>query len=276
MRKKTKEKINNLEASNKYLKITVIILSILVVIGLGLLATKSIIKKKVVYSDMDYLIVNKEGVLTGFTEYNLTKKLKVEYDKEGLRTSKTYSPGDKLTTLIKHEEKKKVVIPSNVKKVDKDVFFGSSDIKELKVEMKINKIEDNMFSSSTITKITLPASVKTIGVNAFSGSVYLKEVNFEKGSKLTEVQAGAFQGCSSLKSFNLKKVKKIGKQAFYGCNSIKKLYLSNDLKEVGDEAFKYLANNSKLILESIKVRPLVTGKYTLNKTSIKLDHKAFK
>lgn len=274
-RNKKEKKIKKLEKNNKLLITVVIILSVLVLIGLGMLATKSIIKKIKKYDDIDYLIVDKEGKLTGFSEYNVTKDMKVEY-KDGERTKETYSSGDKLVSLIEHEEHYDVVIPDTIKSIDKEVFYGNTFIKSLDIKMNLKEIDDSMFYSSSIESITLPASLKTIGTNAFNGCIKLKEVNLSDKSKLTTIKAGAFSGCSSLKSIDLKKVKEIGSQAFYGCNSIKKLYLSVKLEKVGKEAFKYLANNSQIILENIKTKSLIDGTYTLSKTSVKLDYKAFK
>lgn len=274
MRKK--EKIKKLESKNKILITVIVVLSILIIIGLGALVTKSVIKKFMVkYEDIDYLIVDKEGTLTGFSEYNVTKKVKVEY-KDGIRTEETYSAGDKLISLIEQQEKEEVVIPSTIKRIEEGVFYGNNTIKTLKIEMKLNKVADNMFSSTMIERIILPDSVTEIGTNAFTGSTRLKEVLTTQNSKLEKIGNGAFSGCSSLKSIDLKNIKEIGKQAFYGCNSIKKVYLSKKLEKVGEEAFKYLANQSEIILENMNLRKLVVGKYTLNKTSIKLDSKAFK
>lgn len=273
---KKKEKIKKLEKKNQLLIAVIVILSILVVIGIGALATKSIIKKFVhKYEDIDYLIVDTEGKLTGFSEYNVTKDKKVEY-KNGERTEESYSAGDELVSLIEKEEKEEVVLPKTVKSIDKEVFYGNNTIKSLKLEMNLKEIEDSMFSSTSIEKITLPDSVVTIGTNAFNGSTKLKEVVTSENSKLEVIQAGAFAGCSSLKSIDLKNVKEIGNSAFYGCNSIKKIYLSKKLEKVGEDAFKYLANQSEIILENIQTKTLLNGKYTLSKTSIKLDSKAFK
>lgn len=273
---KKKEKIKKLEKKNQLLIAVIVILSILVVIGIGALATKSIIKKFVhKYEDIDYLIVDTEGKLIGFSEYNVTKDKKVEY-KDGERTKETYSAGDELVSLIEKEEKEEVVLPKTVKSIDKEVFYGNNTIKSLKIEMNLKEIEDSMFSSTSIEKIALPDSVVTIGTNAFNGSTKLKEVVTTEKSKLKVIKAGAFSGCSSLKSIDLKKVKEIGNSAFYGCNSIKKIYLSKNLEKVGEGAFKYLANQSEIILENIQTKTLLNGKYTLSKTSIKLDSKAFK
>ncbi len=275
MRKKDK-KIKELEKNNKLLVTVIAILSFLVLIGIGMLAVKTVVKKTMhQYEDIDYLVVDKDGTLTGFTEYNLTKEKKVEY-KDGVRTKETYSAGDKLTTLIEKEEKTEVVLPKTIKKVDKEVFYGNTFIKSLKIEMNIKEITDSMFYSSSIEKITLPDSVKTISTNAFNGCMNLQEVVTTKNSKLDTIKPGAFSGCSSLKSINLKNIKEIGSKAFYGCNSLKKVYLSVKLEKVGSEAFKYLANNSQIILQNIKTKSLVDGKYTLSKTSVKLDSKAFK
>ncbi len=273
---KKKEKIKKLEKNNKWLKIVIIVLSVLVLIGIGVLATRSIIKKFIVkYEDIDYLIVDNEGTLTGFSEYNVTQKKKVEY-KNGARTEDSYKSGDKLISLIEQQEKEVVVIPNTVRNIQKEVFYGIDFIKTLKIDMNINKIEDNMFSATSIEKIILPDSVKTIGVNAFNGSIKLKEVETTAKSKLEKIESGAFSGCSSLKTINLKKIKEVGKNAFYGCNSIKRIYLSKKLEKVGDNAFKYLANNSEIVLENIQIKRLLNGNYTLSKTSIKLDSKAFK
>lgn len=272
---KKKEKTKKLEKKNKLLIIVVVVLSILILIGIGMLAVKSIKKMVHKYDDIDYLIVDTNGKLIGFSEYNVTQDKKVEY-KNGERTKDTYKDGDELITLIEKEEKEEVVIPDTVKSIEKDLFYGNSVVKNLKIEMNIDKIDDNMFSSTSIEKITLPDSVKTIGTNAFNGNVSLKEVVTSDNSKLEIIENGAFYGCASLESINLKNIKKIGKNAFYGCNSIKKVYLSAKLEEVGDDAFKYLANNSEIILESFTTRSLLAGKYTLNKTSIKLDADAFK
>lgn len=273
---KKKEKIKKLEKNNKLLVAVIVLLSILVLIGIGMLGVKTIMNKFMnKYEDIDYLLVDTNGKLIGFSEYNVTKDIKVEY-KNGIRTKDTYSAGDELITLIEKEEKEEVVIPSTVKSIEKELFYGNTVVKSLKIEMNIDEIEDSMFSSTSIQKITLPDSVKVIGTNAFNGSVNLKEVVLSEKSKLETIKAGAFSGCSSLKTIDLKNVKEIGKNAFYGCNSIKKLYLSKKLEKVGEGAFKYLANQSEIILQDIRTKSLLNGKYTLSKTSVKLDSSAFK
>lgn len=272
---KKKEKIKKLEKKNKLLIAVVVLLSILVLIGIGMLAVKSVKKMINKYEDIDYLIVDTSGKLIGFSEYNVTQDKKIEY-KNGERTEDTYKDGDEVISLIEKEEKEEVVIPDTVKSIEKDLFYGNTIIKNLKIEMNLDKIDDNMFSSTSIEKITLPDSVTTIGTNAFNGSVSLKEVVTSDKSKLEIIENGAFYGCASLESINLKNIKEIGANAFYGCNSMKKVYLSTKLEKVGNDAFKYLANNSEIVLESFMTRSLLTGKYTLNKTSIKLDADAFK
>ena len=224
------------------------------------------------YKDTDYLIINNKGKLIGFKEYNQTKKMIVEYDNKGNRIDGTYDKGDLLIVLIKKEDKKEVVIPKEVKSIKKDLFVNIEYIDTLNIKMEIDNISDEMFRNSKFKKIILPSSVKSIGKRAFMDNVYLKEVN----GSVSKIEESAFENDVSLKKIDLKESKEIGKRAFYGCNSIKKIYLSKKLKNIGEEAFIYLANESKIYVENFEKKLLVEGKYTRNKTEVIIDNKYFK
>ena len=249
--------------NNKILMIISIVLPI--AIGLGFIF---LFKE---YKDMDYLIVDSKGELIGFSEYNMTKKKLVKYNKDGKRLKDTYSKGDNLVVLVQKEHKDIVVIPKEVKSIKKDLFIGISYINTLKIDMDIKNIDDEMFMNSTFKKIILPSSVKSIGKQAFMNNVYLKSVE----GNIVNIKDSAFENCVSLKSIDLKKSKNIGENAFKGCNSIKKLYISKNIKSIGKDAFMYLGNRSVIYTENFKSKLMIDGKYTKGKTTVVIDKKYF-
>ena len=254
------------EVINKNKKLLVVLGLIIVVIIV------SLIFKGKHYSDKDYLIIDNKGILIGFSEYNETKDMLVKYNNKGERSKDTYSKGDTLVVLVKKENKDIVVIPKEVKKIKKDIFIGTDYIKTIKIDMDIEKIEDEMFMNSTFKKIILNNNIKSIGKKAFMNNVYLKEVE----GKVERVEESAFENDVALKTINLKSAKEIGNSAFKGCNSIKKLYISKDIEKIGKDAFKYLGNRSIIYLEESNIKKLVEGKYTVGKTTVVTHNKYFK
>ena len=256
------------EVINKNKKLLIILGLVILVLVVSLV----LIFKGKHYSDKDYLIIDNKGTLIGFREYNETKKKLVEYNNDGTRTKDTYSKDDILVVLIKKEDKDVVVIPKEVKSIKKDLFINTIYIDTLKIDMDINKIEDEMFMNSTFKKIILNDNIKSIGKRAFMNNVYLKEVE----GKVERVEESAFENDVALKTIDLKSAKEIGNSAFKGCNSIKKIYISKSIKSVGKDAFKYLGNRSVIYIENFKTKLMVEGKYTLGKTTVTIDNKYFK
>ena len=76
-----------------------------------------------------------------------------------------------------------------------------------------------------LTKITIPASVSTVGRNTFEDCFALKELDFEEGSKLTEIPFGMCYGNTDYMNLDSVKIPKsvtaIGEHAFYHCNVAK-------------------------------------------------------
>lgn len=69
-------------------------------------------------------------------------------------------------------------------------------------------------------KIVIPKNVKTIAGGAFYNCKNMVSVTFQSGSKLQKIGEEAFSDCAKLKKITLtsKKIKSIGKDAFYGIN----------------------------------------------------------
>ncbi len=112
------------------------------------------------------------------------------------------------------------------------------------------KVQDGILYSKDGTRIVMvlpdarlgdfvvPAEVKEIADGAFSYNRYLTSVSFASGSALTIIGAGAFAGCSALKSVTLPEQNvTIGDLAFYDDVALKTINLENVLS-VGAYAFE--------------------------------------
>ncbi len=91
------------------------------------------------------------------------------------------------------ENRKKVIIPNFVKKIEEGAF-ADLNLKEVVLNEGIERIGSNAFKNSRLEVVTIPNSVKKIGTNAFLAGVWhyyyngqifypsLKEVYY-KGNK---------------------------------------------------------------------------------------------
>lgn len=72
--------------------------------------------------------------------------------------------------------------------------------------------------------------------------------------KVTEIEAGAFQGLTKLKSVTIGVyVKTIGKNSFRGCKKLKKVtFLGKKVKKIGKNAFYGIAKKAKMICQKSK------------------------
>ena len=88
-------------------------------------------------------------------------------------------------------------IPENVTYIASGVFYGNSELEEVKFNDKLEKIGNYAFSGCTaITAVTLPSSVKIIGHGAFSGCTQLE---LEVGSLVEQIGTEAFLNVKELK-----------------------------------------------------------------------------
>lgn len=99
-----------------------------------------------------------------------------------------------------------------------------------------------------IETVFIPKSVECLGVSmddksyfyngCFEGCTNLKEVIFEKGSKLKKIGGYCFCRCKNLKSIEIPDgVEIISKTAFSNCTSLTDVKLPNSLKEMGKSCF---------------------------------------
>lgn len=104
----------------------------------------------------------------------------------------------------------------------------------------VSEVGDKTFSTSKVHRVNLPETITKIGEKAFQNASQIQSFDFP--SNLITLGDYAFAGCTALKSIILpESLQYISKGAFDNCISVdsaEKLQLPNDLKEIGDEAFK--------------------------------------
>lgn len=82
----------------------------------------------------------------------------------------------------------------------------------------------------SFTKIT------SLSPNLFNGDTTIKAVRL--GNGITEIPDGAFEGCTNLTDIYAPNVTKIGSRAFAGCKNLNNFTISEDITEIGSEAFE--------------------------------------
>ena len=132
-----------------------------------------------------------------------------------------------------------VVIPEGVREIAPYAFHArwSTDpfkrIKRITLPESLERIGESAFEGlEKLTQITIPAGVKIIGKRAFADSG-LVNVLFSEG--LEEIQEEAFLD-SKLEQLHLpRSLVSIGTKALYRCRKLRDLYISADLKQIGEE-----------------------------------------
>ena len=106
---------------------------------------------------------------------------------------------------------KRVLIQSNIEKIDYKIFRNVKDVTVL--GNNLTDIGDNIFGDSPITSAYIPASLATHVANES-----LEEINVHSGDAIPN---GAFSGCKKLRCVMLSdSITHIGKDAFLGCTSL--------------------------------------------------------
>lgn len=91
------------------------------------------------------------------------------------------------------------------------------------------------FAGGGYKHIVMPKSVTKVAKATFENCTNLQSVEF--GGNLNSIDANAFKGCSSLKSFNLAGAESIGYEAFSGCTLLSTINGLEKVKQIGAEAF---------------------------------------
>lgn len=174
--------------------------------------------------------------------YSICKKLSktnVTVSQDGVKFNDYYVEGD---TLIEYTgELADVVIPNDIKIIDKEAFY----------------------QNFSIEKVTMPDSVKTIKANAFAECKRLQTVKLSK--KLTTIGYKAFYGCNYVAKYQLPKtLRTIGSSAFAHNYSLKKITIPAKVKAIEKYTFSRCINLTKVKLGK-KVAKINKGAFIYTK-----------
>ncbi|AUW37073.1 hypothetical protein C1937_01235 [Metamycoplasma hominis] len=124
----------------------------------------------------------------------------------------------------------KVTIPSSIKEIGENAFYGCTNLKEVILNEGLEIIGNRAFSNTKIKSITIPGSVKEIGKGAFFDCTNLEEVILNEG--LEKIDAEAFRR-TNIESITIPgSVKEIGEGAFSWCYNLKEVIYKGDASNI--------------------------------------------
>ena len=156
-----------------------------------------------------------------------------------------------------------------------DAAFTSAPFTAFEMPSAVTTIGVDAFAYTMIKKITIPANVTTIGAGAFQ-STKLSSVTVAESDTLftftSSSTKGAFKGCSSLLSIDLKnRATNIGNYTFSGCSnlgfetdSIDSKVIGSNVTSIGINAFE----NVKVKNITIPASVTSIGNYAFNGMSL--------
>ncbi len=142
----------------------------------------------------------------------------------------------------------------------KDKLATELNIPETLDGLRVSQINFNAFARMRdLRTVRIPSGVETIANGAFENCVKLEKIEFarnqngEIASALTLVDAYAFRGCSSLKSFEAPdSLRRVGLGAFERCASLETVALGRDVENVGFRAFADCPSLRRVDLSKVK------------------------
>lgn len=130
-----------------------------------------------------------------------------------------------------------VRIPSTVKTIGDNAFFGCSGIDSISLPTGVTTIGTYAFSGcGKLKSLKLPDSVTQLGIYAFSNCSNLNSINFP--ATMTSIPEGIFSGCTRLPTFRFSGlITTIGTKAFSGCALLDSLVIPNTITSIGESSF---------------------------------------
>ena len=132
----------------------------------------------------------------------------------------------KCQTLVRAPQtlkKKRLSLPSSLKRIDKFAFEGCTCIEEVIIPDSVRYIGDNAFEGcSSLVSVKIGRNVTVIKEKTFKNCSSLKKIIVP--SNVACIESYAFMNCVSLREiFVPKSVTRIGRYPFLGCRSIKRI-----------------------------------------------------
>jgi len=110
--------------------------------------------------------------------------------------------------------------------IDASAFINNKKIKTVAIPSTVKSIGEQAFYGCTLLESIDISSVDKIGESAFRGCKNLKEVKLS--SNITKLPDYIFSGCKSLTSINLDNISEFGSNSFDECDSLRSIKLMND------------------------------------------------
>lgn len=148
----------------------------------------------------------------------------------------------------KNKTVQEIMIPESVKTIGDYAFRGCSKLKKIVLPEGITSISGSMFEScKALENITIPKSVTEIGWGAFRECKHLKEIVIPEGVKI--IEAATFEGCEELKNIVLpNSITEIEYDAFEYCSNLRSISLPNSITKLGSHAFSFCSNLQSISL----------------------------
>jgi len=129
------------------------------------------------------------------------------------------------------------------------IFNGNvpSSLKTVTVTNEVSLPEKAFAGCKNISSITVNNEVKTIGASAFDGCSSLRGFNIPSG--ITSIDDYTFRGCSSAAEITVPdSVQGIGMAAFDGCRALNSVNIPNGITEIKDYTFRNCASLINIVI----------------------------
>ncbi|MGL4993759.1 MAG: leucine-rich repeat protein [Bacteroidales bacterium] len=135
---------------------------------------------------------------------------------------------------------KSVVLPSSLLTLESSMFSGCSSLEsvDFSAVSSLTELGYHQFKNCSMLKtIDLSSLTKLnmLGEGCFAGCSSLESVITP--SSIVAIDYGAFEDCTSLKSFDFKNIQSIGTNAFVNCSSLQSIHVPESLNSIGESVF---------------------------------------
>lgn len=140
----------------------------------------------------------------------------------------------------------------NIFKVDSISSINGLNLVQEKICIPdfITELRPRLFAKYHIKKLILGKELTYLPQYCFSFGK-IEEIVFSKDTKIKTIDSCCFMRCEGLKHLDIpNSVNKIHSQAFYNCSDLESISLP-DLDYLGDRAFKFCKNLSKVLFKNI-------------------------